>query len=87
MPVLPLVGSMITVPLFIFPAFRASSIKAMPMRSLTLESGLKNSSLSSTSAMAPCFFAVRFRRTSGVLPMVSVMSLNIRLINSYRFGA
>src|SRR5208283_3802645 len=82
MPVLPLVGSMSTVSGFIFPDFRASSIKAMPMRSFTLESGLKNSSLSSTSATAPCLLAVRFSRTSGVLPMVSVMSLNILLIKS-----
>src|SRR5579862_3187782 len=81
MPVLPLVGSISTVSWFIFPDFRASSIMAMPMRSLTLDNGLKNSSLSNTSATAPCFLAVRFNRTSGVLPMVSVMSLWILLIN------
>jgi hypothetical protein len=43
------------------PDFSASSIIATPMRSLTLESGLKNSSLSSTSATAPCFLAVRLQ--------------------------
>ena len=49
-PVLPLVGSIRTVSLLIFPDFSASSIIANPMRSLTLESGLKNSSLSRISA-------------------------------------
>ena len=67
----------------IAPDFSASSIIATPMRSLTLESGLKNSSLSNTSATAPCFLAVRFSRTSGVLPMVCVMSLNMRAITLF----
>ena len=53
MPVLPLVGSMMTVSGLILPALKPASISATPMRSLTLESGLKNSSLSSTSARAP----------------------------------
>src|SRR5688572_17418967 len=48
-----------------------------PIRSFTLESGLKNSSFSKTSACALCAAAVRFRRTRGVLPIVSVMSLYI----------
>ena len=48
------------------------------MRSFTLESGLKNSSLSRISAWAPCSRAVRLRRTSGVLPMVSTMLLKMR---------
>ena len=74
-PVLPLVGSIRTVSLLILPLFSASSIIAAPMRSLTLESGLKNSSLRRISAWAPCAAAVRFIRTSGVLPIVSVMSL------------
>ena len=74
MPVFPLVGSMSTVLLLILPDLRASSIIENPMRSFTLESGLKNSSLRMTSANAPCAAAVRLRRTSGVLPMVEVMS-------------
>ena len=75
MPVLPEVGSMRTVSLVILPDLMPSSIIEKPMRSLTLESGLKNSSLSRISACAPCAAAVRLRRTSGVLPIVSVMSL------------
>ena len=77
MPVLPLVGSISTVFLVILPDLSPSSIIESPMRSLTLESGLKNSSLSRISAWAPWAAAVRLRRTRGVLPMVSVMSLYI----------
>ncbi len=77
MPVLPLVGSIRTLSLVILPDLMASSIIEKPMRSLTLERGLKNSSLSRISAWAPWAAAVRFRRTRGVLPMVSVMSLYI----------
>ena len=36
------------------PCFSASSIIAMPMRSLTLPSGLKNSHLSAIVALRPC---------------------------------
>ena len=46
-PVLPEVGSTITVPGRIWPALSAASIIARPMRSLTEESGLKNSHLPS----------------------------------------
>ena len=53
MPVLPLVGSIRTVSLLILPLLSASLIIAAPMRSFTLESGLKNSSLSRISACAP----------------------------------
>ena len=81
MPVLPLVGSMSTVSLLIFPLFRASSIIANPIRSLTLESGLKNSSFRRISAWTPWAAAVRFSRTSGVWPIVSVMSLYILAIS------
>ncbi len=84
-PVLPLVGSIRIVSLLMRPLFRASSIIAKPMRSFTLESGLKNSSLSRISAWAPCAAAVRFRRTSGVLPIVSVMSLYILAMVLYWF--
>ena len=45
MPVLPLVGSMMTVSLSILPSRSAASIMARPMRSLTLPAGLKYSSL------------------------------------------
>jgi len=78
MPVFPLVGSISTESLSMRPEASASSIIATPMRSLTLESGLKNSSLSRMSATAPWARAVRWSRTSGVLPMVSVMSLKMR---------
>ena len=56
------------------------------MRSFTLESGLKNSSFSRISAWAPWAAAVRFKRTSGVLPIVSVMSLYILAIVIFGFG-
>ena len=45
MPVLPLVGSMITDSLVSVPVRSAASIMLTPIRSFTLESGLKNSSL------------------------------------------
>jgi hypothetical protein len=44
-----------------------------PMRSLTLEIGLKNSSLASRLARTPFSRAMRSMRTSGVSPMVSVI--------------
>ena len=72
MPVLPLVGSMITVSLLIFPSRSAASIIATPMRSLTDQSGLKFSSLATTSAVQPS--VTRRSRISGVLPIVCVMS-------------
>jgi hypothetical protein len=50
MPVLPLVGSTITVSGPINPASWAASIIATPIRSLTLPAGLKNSSLATISA-------------------------------------
>src|SRR5688572_9638470 len=76
MPVLPLVGSMMTVSLSMRPARSTSSIIATPMRSLTDASGLKNSHLASTT---PCPGGTRrLIRTSGVPPLVSVMSLKTR---------
>ena len=72
MPVLPLVGSMMTVSLLIWPSRSAASIMALPMRSLTLHSGFKFSSLATTVATQP---SVRWRkRTSGVLPTHLVIS-------------
>ena len=77
MPVLPLVGSTMTVSGPISPASWAASIIATPMRSLTELAGLKNSSLAATSAPAP---SVTFRiRTSGVWPTSSVMSFAMRM--------
>src|SRR6185312_13116416 len=76
MPVLPLVGSTMTVSLSIFPARSPASIIAKPMRSFTLAIGLKNSHLASTVAWS--LGIKRLIRTSGVPPIVSVMSLKIR---------
>ena len=74
MPVLPEVGSTITVsPGRMRPSASSASIIATPMRSLTLASGLKNSSLSSRSAPIPSSATRRGTRTSGVLPIVSRM--------------
>ena len=71
MPVLPLVASTIVEPGRISPARSASSIMEMAMRSFTDESGLNDSSFTTTSA-APSGTTL-FNRTSGVFPMSSVM--------------
>ncbi len=69
MPVLPLVGSTITVrPRSISPRASASSIIASPIRSLTEPPGLRDSSLTATVAGSPA--ARTFNLTSGVFPMV-----------------
>jgi len=52
-----------------------ASIIAAPMRSFTLATGLKNSSLASRFALMPLALAIRSRRTSGVLPIVSAIEL------------
>src|ERR1051325_3898095 len=75
MPVFPLVASMTVDPGFNSPAFSASRIIDTAMRSLTDESGLNDSSLTTTSALPAS--GTRLSRTSGVLPIVSVMSLYI----------
>ena len=74
---LPLVGSMMTVSLLSRPLRSAASIMAMPMRSLTLPSGLKNSHLRRicVAGSTPRLAGMRFRRTSGVWPTVSTMLL------------
>ena len=82
MPVLPLVGSMITVFGFNMPRFSASSIIAMPMRSLTLPSGLKYSHLMRMVASSPA--VTLLSRTNGVWPTVSTMLLNMRAIKMNR---
>ena len=73
MPVLPLVGSIRVAPGFKSPLASRAAIMDTPIRSFTLEVGLKNSSLASTVATG-FSSAVRLgRRTSGVSPMVSMM--------------
>jgi hypothetical protein len=61
----------------IFPSRSAASIIATPMRSFTLEAGLKLSSLATTVARAPS--TMRLSRTSGVFPMSFVTSSAIRM--------
>ena len=75
MPVLPEVGSTMTVPCLSTPASSMASIMATPMRSFTDETGLKNSSLHSRLALTPWALASRSMRTSGVSPMVSMIEL------------
>ena len=75
MPVLPEVGSMMVLtPRLSLPSFSAASIIDTPMRSLTDDIGLKNSSLARISAVTPSRSGRRLRRTRGVAPRVSVMS-------------
>jgi hypothetical protein len=73
MPVFPLVGSMMVPPGLRIPRRSASSIMAMPMRSLTLPRGLKNSHLRVIEAGRPA--VTLFKRTRGVRPTVSTMLL------------
>src|SRR5579884_4379031 len=81
MPVLPLVDSRTVTSGVSFPSRSAASIIATPMRSLTLESGLKYSSLQTICALTP--LGIRFRRTSGVFPINSVTLLAIRIRAPY----
>ncbi len=76
MPVLPLVGSMMTVSFLSTPRLSASSIMAIPMRSLTLPSGLKNSHLRRMVASTPA--VTLFNWTNGVPPTVSTILLKMR---------
>src|SRR5690606_19860737 len=57
-----------------------ASIMLTPMRSLTLDAGLKNSNLARTVAPAPS--TTRLRRTSGVFPIRSIMLLATFMIGS-----
>src|SRR5690242_10806091 len=59
-------------PGWIFPAFSASVIRLTPIRSFTLEHGLKLSSFASTVALLP--FTTLLSCTSGVRPISSVTS-------------
>ncbi|MBT9162661.1 MAG: hypothetical protein DDT27_01220 [Dehalococcoidia bacterium] len=79
MPVLPLVGSTITVSLLISPFSSASTIIDTPMRSFTLLMGLKDSSFATTSASNPS--VMRFNLTSGVFPISSVESRAMPLVS------
>ena len=67
---------MMTVSFFNTPRRSASSIIAIPMRSLTLPKGLKNSHFSRMTASKPA--VTLFNLTSGVRPTVSTMLLYIR---------
>ncbi len=74
MPVLPEVGStMVVLPGVIRPCVSSASIMETPMRSLTLPTGLKNSSLATTSPLGFSWALSRGRRTSGVSPIRSTM--------------
>jgi hypothetical protein len=70
-PVLPEVGSTKTAPGLIRPSRSAASTMASPIRSLTEDSGLKNSHFPRISALQPASAARRPKRTIGVAPMVS----------------
>jgi len=72
MPVLPLVGSTISLPGPRRPCASASFTIEVPMRHLTEKAGLRPSILASTVAGAPS--STRLRRTSGVWPMDSALS-------------
>ena len=73
-PVLPLVGSMISFPGLSTPRFSASHTIAAPMRHFTEYDGFRPSTFPST--VPPTPFAIRFSRTSGVRPIESALSLN-----------
>ena len=69
MPVLPLVGSMMTEPSFKAPLASAASSMALAMRSLTEPAGLRYSSLARSRAFSPRDFSMRVSSSRGVLPM------------------
>ena len=77
MPVLPLVGSTITIPGFSVPRSIASSTIAAPMRSFTELKGLYPSCLTATRAASPLVRRVSWTR--GVLPTVAVTSAKMRV--------
>ena len=79
-PVLPEVGSITVTPSRITPLSRASSIIDLPIRSLTLDMGLKDSSLKRTSA--PRSLPSLGVRTRGVPPIVSTTLSKIRAMSS-----
>ena len=76
-PVLPLVGSISSLPGFRMPFCSASQIIAAPIRHFTENAGFRPSILANIAACAPS--VTRFRRTSGVRPMLNELSLNTNL--------
>ncbi len=83
MPVLPLVGSTITVlPGRASPSRSAASIMASPMRSLTLLAGLRLSSFATMRAGTPA--VTRWSSTRGVRPISSVTFLAICMVGTSR---
>ena len=81
MPVLPLVGSIITLPLPIIPLASASSRIAFAALSLTEPEGLNISSLTSTRANKPYFFSIFLTSARGVCPTSSDTDLYIFIIH------
>jgi len=71
-PVLPLVGSIITESFVKTPCFMASSIIASATRSFTLPPGLKYSNLASTVAEKLCLLLYCASSIKGVFPIKSV---------------
>src|ERR1039457_4867001 len=78
MPVLPLVGSIISTPGLSMPRCSASQIMDAPIRHFTEYAGFRPSILARTVALAPP--VIRFKRTSGVLPMLSVLSVKSKVV-------
>ena len=68
-PVLPEVGSMITVPGVSSPFASPSSSMALATRSFTEPAGWKASTLASIRAASPCFCSRRVSSSRGVLPI------------------
>ena len=84
-PVLPLVGSIITDPFFNNPLFSASSIIALAILSFTLPAGLKSSNFANRTAGTFSFFSIRERRSNGVLPTSSDADLYIFILITHLF--
>ena len=76
-PVLPLVGSIITESLSIFPLLKASKIIAFAILSFALPAGLKYSSFAQRRAFSPYFFSNRTNSTVGVCPTKSIIDFTI----------
>ena len=77
MPVLPLVGSTMVEPGLRMPWASRLSIKETPIRSLTEEIGLKNSSLARTSPLGFRALVRLGSPTNGVSPIVSMIEAKI----------
>jgi len=81
MPVLPLVGSTMRLPVVMRPSASAVSIMLAPMRSFTEPPGLHDSSLATMVADNPR--DSEFKRTSGVPPMSSAKDCAMRIACSF----